>query len=237
MISKINELESEIKNLKIPQRLSDFSDNIAVENICEKVEILLRNIYYNDTSMQVSKTVLESYFYPTEDVYVKNMLEHKRKTWEKAKGRLLSILNSRIEDLQQKSKFKKNTDTFINEEIINKFEKLSNPKFDTIKLRQYLREVNISYKENNLLSCILLLRAILNYVPPIFGCSTFSQYVSESGRSLKAIFSILEEGLRKIADLHTHKPISSKEYLPTNNQISPYKSQFEILLQEILTKL
>lgn len=237
MISELNELKSQITSLETPQSLSGFSDSIAIESICEKIEILLRNIYHDDTSMQVSKTVLRNYFYPSEDIYIRNILEHKRKTWEKGREKILSILDNRIEDLHIKSKFKNNSNVFIDENIIIKFEDLIDPKFDTIKLLQYLREVNRSYKEGDFLSCILLLRAVLNYVPPVFGHSTFSQVVSQSGRSLKEIFSFLEEGLRKIADLHTHRVISTNEYLPTNSEISPYKPQFEILLQEILIKI
>lgn len=237
MISELNELKSQITSLETPQSLSGFSDSIAIESICEKIEILLRNIYHDDTSMQVSKTVLRNYFYPSEDIYIRNILEHKRKTWEKGREKILSILDNRIEDLHIKSKFKNNSNVFIDENIIIKFEDLIDPKFDTIKLLQYLKEVNRSYKEGDFLSCILLLRAVLNYVPPVFGHSTFSQVVSQSGRSLKEIFSFLEEGLRKIADLHTHRVISTNEYLPTNSEISPYKPQFEILLQEILIKI
>ena len=110
-------------------------------------------------------------------------------------------MDNRIEDLHIKSKFKNNSNVFIDENIIIKFEDLIDPKFDTIKLLQYLKEVNRSYKEGDFLSCILLLRAVLNYVPPVFGHSTFSQVVSQSGRSLKEIFSFLEEGLRKIVSI------------------------------------
>lgn len=201
MISELNELKSQITSLETPQSLSGFSDSIAIESICEKIEILLRNIYHDDTSMQVSKTVLRNYFYPSEDIYIRNILEHKRKTWEKGREKILSILDNRIEDLHIKSKFKNNSNVFIDENIIIKFEDLIDPKFDTIKLLQYLKEVNRSYKEGDFLSCILLLRAVLNYVPPVFGHSTFSQVVSQSGRSLKEIFSFLEEGLRKIVSI------------------------------------
>ena len=187
MISELNELKSQITSLETPQSLSGFSDSIAIESICEKIEILLRNIYHDDTSMQVSKTVLRNYFYPSEDIYIRNILEHKRKTWEKGREKILSILDNRIEDLHIKSKFKNNSNVFIDENIIIKFEDLIDPKFDTIKLLQYLKEVNRSYKEGDFLSCILLLRAVLNYVPPVFGHSTFSQVVSQSGRSLKEI--------------------------------------------------
>ena len=74
MISELNELKSQITSLETPQSLSGFSDSIAIESICEKIEILLRNIYHDDTSMQVSKTVLRNYFYPSEDIYIRNIV-------------------------------------------------------------------------------------------------------------------------------------------------------------------
>jgi len=61
------------------------------------------------------------------------------------------------------------------------------------------KEINSTFAQGNLISTILLMRAVLNHVPPLFGRETFSQVVANSGRSLKESFDYLENGLRKVA--------------------------------------
>jgi hypothetical protein len=131
----------------------------------------------------------------------------------------------------------KGNETFIDNEILEKICKIDNDNFDLSKLLKFLDELNFSYKAGNYLSSILLLRAIINHIPPIFGVNTFAQVVAQSGKSVKSILSRLEDDARPIADLHTHITIRRKESLPTKNQIEPYKSSLEILLQEIISKL
>lgn len=89
----------------------------------------------------------------------------------------------------------------------------------------------------NYLSSILLLRAVINHIPPIFSATSFAQVVANSKRSVKAILSILEDGARPIADLHTHLMIRKRENIPTKNQVEPYKSAFELLINEIIFEL
>lgn len=98
-------------------------------------------------------------------------------------------------------------------------------------------ELNDAYARGNYISSVLLLRAIINHVPPVFGTKTFPQVVANSGRSIKSILGRLEDDARPIADLHTHILIRQKEQLPTKNQIEPYKAGFEVLIQEVIITL
>ena len=109
-------------------------------------------------------------------------------------------------------------------------------RFDFAKLIQFCEELNDSYRRRNYLACMLLIRAVLNHVPPIFGAQTFGQVVANSGKSVKTVLSSLEDEARPIADLHTHILIRARESLPTKNQVEPYKASFEILIHEILAK-
>lgn len=108
--------------------------------------------------------------------------------------------------------------------------------FDLTKLIGFCDELNDSYRRGNYLACALLIRAVMNHVPPIFGVQTFEQVVASSGRSVKALLGRLQDESRPIADLHTHILIRARESLPTKHQIEPYKAMFEILLHEILSK-
>jgi hypothetical protein len=114
--------------------------------------------------------------------------------------------------------------------------KSTKARFDFAKLIRFCEELNDSYRRGNYLACILLIRAVMNHVPPIFGVQTFSQVVAGSGKSVKAVLSSLEDEARPIADLHTHILIRAREPLPTKHQVEPYKASFEILIHEILTK-
>ncbi len=125
--------------------------------------------------------------------------------------------------------------SFIDTDVLDGLRKAESRRFDLRKLIRFCDELNDAYGRGNYLSCALLIRAIMNHVPPIFGQSTFTQVVSNSGRSMKAVLGRLEDGLRDVADLHTHLTIRKHEALPTRHQIEPYKPSFELLLQEIIS--
>lgn len=66
----------------------------------------------------------------------------------------------------------------------------------------------------------ILLRCLLDYVPPIFGFDKFSevtQNYSAAGKSFKEGITSLNP-LRNIADLHIHRPAEKGELLPTFTQ-------------------
>jgi hypothetical protein len=129
-----------------------------------------------------------------------------------------------------------NNSSFLDQYLISHLKSVRSLAFDFIKLIRFCEELNDSYRRGNYLACTLLIRAVMNHVPPIFGMETFAQVVAGSGKSLKAVLSRLQDESRPIADLHTHMLIRSRESLPTKNQVEPYKAGFEILIQEILTK-
>jgi len=126
---------------------------------------------------------------------------------------------------------------FVESEIVDTIRNIQHARFDLGKLIRFVEELNSAYESGNYLSTILLLRAIMNHVPPIFGADTFAQMVACSGRSVKKILQRLDENARPIADLHAHMTIRKTEHLPTRNQIEPYKSSLEILLNEAISKI
>jgi hypothetical protein len=54
---------------------------------------------------------------------------------------------------------------------------------------------------------------------------------------LKDSFIHLENGLRKIADFHTHRRIGGGDLYPSVAQVEPYKPQFELLLQQVVARV
>lgn len=125
----------------------------------------------------------------------------------------------------------------ISPQLIASLQEAKPNSFDASRLAEYCREINSAFTQGNLISCLLLMRAVLNHVPPVFGHTDFSQVVAQASRSLKDNFEHLDESLRKIADLYTHQHMRKKEHLPTPGQVEKFGPQFELLLQEVLTRL
>jgi hypothetical protein len=126
---------------------------------------------------------------------------------------------------------------FLNTEVLLRLKAVQGARLDPSKLVKMCEELNDAYARGNYISSALLLRAIINHVPSVFGASTFSEVVSQSGRSIKAILARLNDDARPIADLHTHILMRQTEHLPTKNQLEPYKASFEVLIQEVLASL
>ena len=124
--------------------------------------------------------------------------------------------------------------SIINATLIGHLAQLEPGKLDTGYLVGICREINSCFAHGNILATVLLMRTVLNHVPPLFGHTTFAQVAAQSPKSLKDIFANLENGLRKIADYHAHRPITEVEIYPTTSQVEPYKGHFELLLGEII---
>jgi hypothetical protein len=126
---------------------------------------------------------------------------------------------------------------FLNTEVLIRLKAVNSARLDPRKLVKMCEELNDSYARGNYICSALLLRAIINHVPPVFGGSTFADVVAQAGRSVKTILARLNEEARPIADLHAHLLMRQSEHLPTKNQLEPYKASFEVLLQEVLISL
>ena len=125
---------------------------------------------------------------------------------------------------------------FLDPSVLAALRGTKSQKFDFTKLVRLCEELNDAYGRGNYLSCALLIRAVMNHVPPVFGCRTFAEVTAQSGKSLKAVFERLEDSARPIADLHTHALIRAKESVPTKHQVEPYKASFELLIQEVIAR-
>jgi hypothetical protein len=125
---------------------------------------------------------------------------------------------------------------FVDPQIIEELRQVEGFKFDLSKVIRFCEELNSSFNANNYLASALLLRSLINHVPPIFGHNSFDQVVAQVSKSRKDLFKHLDEVARKVADLHTHDIIRAKERLPTKNQLVPFQASLEFLLGEILVE-
>jgi hypothetical protein len=125
----------------------------------------------------------------------------------------------------------------VESSVIDQLATAKSAKLNVGILLQMCREINSSIAHGNVIATTLLMRAVLNYVPPLFGKDNFSQVVANSSRSLKESFDHLENGLRRIADFHTHRQIDVGDCYPSTAQVEPFKPQFELLLHEVFARL
>lgn len=79
----------------------------------------------------------------------------------------------------------------------------------------------------------MLIRAIIDHVPPIFGATNFQNVYSQNGtKSFKQHMEHLDKSSRKIADSYLHGHIRNKESLPNNTQVN-FSQDIDVLLAEI----
>lgn len=154
------------------------------------------------------------------------------------------LKNDKIADVEKELQLsrclvsEKATPTTINGSYINKkrFQALKKKSgnFDFSRLLKMLEELDCAFLSKNYISVILLVRAILDHVPPIFNLGTFAEVANNYGtKSFKASMLNLENSSRKIADSYLHTPIRKNESLPNDKQVN-FSNDFDVLLAEII---
>ena len=155
---------------------------------------------------------------------------------------MLSQVEMAIEELKLEgeqeflgSRSRNTKDIYIDVTRIEQLENISKKKFDLVKLIEILKELNICYTNGCYLAVITLTRALIDHVPPIFNCKTFSEVANNYGgpKSFKDSMKHLENSSRKIADQHLHCQIRTSETLPNEIQIN-FSNDIDVLLAEIV---
>ena len=131
-------------------------------------------------------------------------------------------------------KTKNNSHTYINLGRIRELKSIKSKSFDLAKLVRLCEEINISYANNAYLSCGMLIRSMIDHVPPIFESGTFSEVENnyKGSKSFKESIKHLNASSRKIADQYLHTQIRNKEVLPNENQVD-FSNDTDVLLAEI----
>lgn len=127
-------------------------------------------------------------------------------------------------------------EAYINYERIDQLKNTKSLKFDLTKLVAICNELNGNWENANYFTVGLLLRTIINHVPPIFNkdFTTFAHVTANyGGQSFKKNMEYLNISMRSIADSYTHDLIRKKETLPTRQQVD-FRANIDILLAEII---
>jgi hypothetical protein len=126
--------------------------------------------------------------------------------------------------------------TLISESRLAELCALRSPDFDFRKLIRLCEEMNLAFQEECYFATAMLIRGVLDHVPPVFGVKTFSEVANNypgGGRSFNETMHHLENASRKVADAHLHMPIRKSETLPTAQQVN-CGQQLDVLLSEIV---
>ncbi|ESZ03008.1 hypothetical protein X736_26965 [Mesorhizobium sp. L2C089B000] len=122
--------------------------------------------------------------------------------------------------------------TYVDVSTIAVLASLVDPRFDLSRLVQMCRELNVAHQQESNISVVMLVRAVMDHIPPIFGKATFAEVANSRPKSLKETLLPLES-IRKIADTFHHQHIRKKETVPTATAVNA-SNAVESLLQEII---
>ena len=124
--------------------------------------------------------------------------------------------------------------TFVSDDRVSELRTIQFQSFDLARLIRLCEELNVSYREGCYHATAMLLRALLDHIPPVFGKRTFAEVANNVGsKSFKESMQHLENGARKIADAHLHAPIRKREPLPTVQQVA-FAPELDVLLTELI---
>jgi hypothetical protein len=108
-------------------------------------------------------------------------------------------------------------------------------RFDMTRLVRLCEELNLAHQAECHMTKAMVVRAIADHVPPIFGCSAFAEVANNyaGSKSFRGSMQHLQSSLRHIADSHLHTQIRMTEILPTAQQVD-FAADLDALLAEVI---
>ena len=112
------------------------------------------------------------------------------------------------------------------------------PQFDLKRLVRLLEELNVAHEHELYMATAMLVRAVLDHVPPVFNAKNFSEVANNytAARSFSEQMRQLDTSLRKIADMHLHQHVRKAEVLPLAPQVD-FRGALDVLLSEVVRLL
>ena len=122
---------------------------------------------------------------------------------------------------------------YVDASRISELQRSAGDEWDVSRLVQLCVELNNAYASDSHLTVAMLVRAIVDHIPPIFGYTTFSEVANNyaGSRSFRSSMQNLQRSLRNIADAHLHTHIRRKEVLPNTTQVD-FRAELDVLLSE-----
>jgi len=197
-----------------PQRRQDYCQKCGQKTIyqCPKCKEPIRGKYIVEGILDLTKTYVPSNCHKCGNPY----------PWRKR-----AMLGNIGNPITKSAGF-----LYVNIKRINELKKNKNQNFDLTRLIKFCDELNLNFKNESFLSVAMVVRAILDHMPPIFNLNSFSEVSNNYGsKSFKESMQNLDNSSRKIADSFLHTQIRKKESLPTSNQVD-FSNDLDVLLAE-----
>lgn len=149
---------------------------------------------------------------------------------------LSRVLFTRIRDLDPVSVSQSSLPGgFVDAARMKELRAIESSEYDLGKLIMLCEELDRCYRNNCFYAVAALTRSLLDHVPPIFGCTSFSEVSNNhsGSRSFSESMAHLAVSARKIADGHLHTQIRRRETLPTRTQVD-FSRDVDVLLAEVV---
>ena len=123
----------------------------------------------------------------------------------------------------------------VSESRIAELKTLRNPNYDCSRLIALCTELSECSARGYVHATIMLTRAVVDHVPPVFDCKSFSEVSNNypGDKSFKEAMGHLDLFGKKIAHLHLHTQIRKKHALPTMTQ-ADFAAPLDLLLGEVV---
>lgn len=145
-------------------------------------------------------------------------------------NRTTDVLTS---DVHLNTKNEINKALYISLARIDALRSFNNSHFDFARLIKICEELNFNYENQNYLSVSVLLRMLIDHIPPIFNQPNFKAVIANwNGRSQQELFKKLEE-CKAISNIVVHAQISAKEILPNEQQVH-FQHAIDTLIGEVI---
>jgi hypothetical protein len=125
---------------------------------------------------------------------------------------------------------------YVNDARLNQLRQLRSQSHDFGRLIRLCEELNIANENDCHMSIAMLVRTIIQHVPPVFSKRNFDEVTTEyGGSSLRESLAILNNTSRTIANQHLHTTIRRTEILPNATQVD-FRAHLDVLLGEIVRR-
>lgn len=131
-----------------------------------------------------------------------------------------------------------NKTLYVDSSRLAELRAITSKEWDVSRLIRLVEELNIAHENDCHMTIAMLVRAVTDHAPPIFGCKTFNEVANNysGAKSFRGSMQHLNLSLRNVADAHLHVQIRSSEVLPTGPQVD-FRADLDVLLGEIVRVL
>lgn len=218
-----------------------------MNDLIEKIKTIMTDVATGQAKIQDTNDEYKKLFRELDDIFSSTNQKNPNdfsdlwefySFWKKKKMGTYAERRSYVIELYKNIKPKKQVAksgayNFVNQNRIKELKTIKSDDFDISKLIRFCEELNFAFSLENFLSTAMLVRAIADHIPPVFGKTSFTEVANNHGsKSFKESMKNLDNSSRKISDAHLHTQIRKKEVLPNSNQVD-FSNDLDVLLAEI----